>query len=268
MDERRHTADQLSDPGTGDRGDDRSGPAEEFELLGLHGVGLRPDHDPRSFEEFGAVGAQLGKEGALLLRRGHTLDRGQVEHQTEHAGAFDVAEETVSEATTLAGPLDQTGDVGHHELGALIDGDHPEIGAERGEGVVGDLRFGGRDHADERALAGIGESDERDVGHEADLEFQPTLLAVLPLLGEGGGATTVREEPRVAPTTSTTGHRHPPVAVAVELGQGLAAVHVAHHGPLGHRDLQALAAPAVQVLALAVHTVGGPPVGVIAEGEQ
>ena len=49
----------------------------------------------------------------------------------------------------------------------------PRLRLERGERVVGDLRLGRADHADQRALADVGEADEGDVGHQLQLELQP-----------------------------------------------------------------------------------------------
>ena len=46
-----------------------------------------------------------------------------------------------------------------------------EVRLERGERVVGDLRLGRADDADERALADVREPDERDVGHQLQLEL-------------------------------------------------------------------------------------------------
>jgi hypothetical protein len=59
----------------------------------------------------------------------------------EHAGALDMAEEPVADADALMGALDQAGDIGQHEF-AAVDGGDAEIGMQRGEGIIGDLRPG------------------------------------------------------------------------------------------------------------------------------
>ena len=46
------------------------------------------------------------------------VDRRQVDEHDQHAGPLDVAEELVAEALALAGPLDEPGDVGDHDLGS------------------------------------------------------------------------------------------------------------------------------------------------------
>ena len=89
----------------------------------------------------------------------------------------------MAEALALAGALDEAGDVGDDELG-VAEAHDAEVGLQRGERVVGDLGRGRRDHRDERALARVGKADERDVGHQLELEIEPALLARLALLGE------------------------------------------------------------------------------------
>src|SRR3954470_12396977 len=106
---------------------------------------------------------------------------------------FDMAQELVAETATFAGPLDQPGDVGDHELD-VVEADDAEVGFEGRERVVGDLRLGRRDAGYERALAGVGESDDGDVSHQLQLEVVPVLLADLALFGEAGGPPAVGEE--------------------------------------------------------------------------
>ena len=143
-----------------------------------------------------------------------------------------------------------------------------EVRLERRERIVGDLRLGRRDHADERRLADVREADERDVGHQAKFETQPVLLAVLALLGEAGGAPLVRQELGVAATTPAPGRGEPPIAVVDEFGEQLAGVEVEHRGADRHVDLEGLAATAVEILALAVDTALGAAVRVVPKGEE
>ena len=143
-----------------------------------------------------------------------------------------------------------------------------EVRLERRERVVGDLRLGRRDDADQRALADVREADEGDVGHQLQLELEPALLAVLALLGEGRRPPLVGEELGVAAPAAPAGGGHPAVAVAQQLGEHLAGVQVLDDRALRHRDHESLAAPAVEVLALAVHAALGAPVRVVAEREQ
>ena len=150
----------------------------------------------------------------------------------------------------------------------VVDADHAQLRGQGRERVVGDLGLGGRDAADERALAGVREADQRDVGHQLELQAQPALLARLALLGEAGRPPLVAEELGVAPPAPPAGRGQEPVAVAAQVGEDGVAVELVHDRPLGHVDLQVLAPPAVQVLALAVGAAGGAAVGVVAEGEE
>ena len=120
------------------------------------------------------------------------------------------------------------------KLGVVVDAHDAEVRLERGERVVGDLRLGRADDADERALADVGEADQRDVGHQLELELQPALLAVLALLGEARGAPLVRPELGVAATTAAAGGGQPAVAVVGQVGEQLAGVQVVDDRALGH----------------------------------
>ena len=73
--------------------------------------------------------------------------------------------------------FDQAGNVGQHEV-ALVDADDAEIGMERGEGIVGDLRLGGRDGGEEGRLAGIGQADEAGIGDQLQPQPDPLSCAV------------------------------------------------------------------------------------------
>ena len=91
---------------------------------------------------------------------------------------------------------------------------------------------------------------------------------MLALLGEGRGATLVRQELRVAATAATAAGRQPAIAVVRQVGEHLTGVHVVRDRALGHLDLERLAALAVLILALAVHAVGRTTVRVVLEREQ
>ena len=151
------------------------------------------------------------------------VERGEVDEQAQHAGPLDVAQELVAEAAALAGALDEAGDVGDDELGGVVEAHDAEVRLERRERVVGDLRLGRRDHADQRALADVGEADEGDVGHQLQLELEPALLAVLALLGEARRPAPVAEELGVAAPAPPAGGGQPAVAVVQQLGEHLAA---------------------------------------------
>ena len=176
----------------------------------------------------------------------------------------------MTEALALRRPLDQTGNVGHDEFRPVARATDPhdaEVWLQRGERVVGDFGLGRRHRRDQGRLAGVGEADQGDVGHELELHVVPELLALLGLLGEGGGTAAVGEEARVAPASLAALGHHEAGALHVE---------VAHHGPAAvpddgadrHGHHQVLAPGTVLLRARAVHAVGGPAERVIPEPEQ
>src|SRR3546814_1514683 len=59
----------------------------------------------------------------------------------QHAAPLDMAKEAVPDADAVGSPFDQAGDVGDHELAALV-AHHAKLGFQRGEGIVAHLRLG------------------------------------------------------------------------------------------------------------------------------
>ena len=143
----------------------------------------------------------------------------------------------------LGRALDETGDVGEHEL-VVAEAHDTEVRLERRERVVGDLRLRRAHRRDQRGLPGVREADERGVGEQLHLEAEPALLAVLALLGEARRAACVRQEARVAPPAAAAVRGDVAVAVVHEVGEQLAVAR-AHDRALGHGDDEVVAARAV-----------------------
>src|ERR1700687_6367765 len=61
--------------------------------------------------------------------------------------------------------------------GAAVSVDDPEIGLQRGKGVVGDFRARSRDDGNQRGFAGIGVAHETDIGEKFQLEAKMPLFA-------------------------------------------------------------------------------------------
>ena len=97
--------------------------------------------------------------------------------------------------------------------------------------------------------------------------MQPPLLAHLALLGEGGHAATVGQEPGVALAAAAALGRQPAIAVVDQVGQQLAREVVDRRA---HRDmdLEVVAGGAVPALALAVGARTGPAVRMVAKRQQ
>ena len=138
--------------------------------------------------------------------------------------------------STFARSLDEPGDVGDDELEVVVDPHHAEVRLERRERVVRDLGLRRRDAADERALARVREADERDIGHQLQLEQQPALLAVLALLRERRRPPRVRQEAGVPTSSAAAGGGPPSVTVVHEVGEHRAGVHLLDDRALRNRD--------------------------------
>jgi hypothetical protein len=185
-----------------------------------------------------------------------------------------VTQEVVSQSAPLGGALDQAGNVRHDELGgvigstgALADSNDAEIGHQRGEGIVGDLRSRRRDPCDQCRLTDIGKSDQRDVGLQLQLEVEPVLLSALTLLGEGRRPAAVGKEAVVALAPESALGGEPAVARTVEVDKKFALTAV-DHGADGHDDDLILAPRPVLALRGAVLAVGRPAKGVVLKAQQ
>ena len=138
---------------------------------------------------------------------------------------------------------------------------------ERGERIVGNLGLGSGHRRDERRLARVGEPDQRDVGHQFELEVEPELLAGLALLGEGRRAAAVGQEASVAATAlATFGHER------AQAGRGH--VHyqlpgaIPHDGADGQGDVDVLAPRPVALLTRSVPAVRGAAERMVPEAKE
>src|SRR6185369_6032760 len=85
--------------------------------------------------------------------------------------------------------------------------DHPEVRDQRGERVVRDLGRRPRDRADERALAGVGESEDADIRQHLELETHVFAVTRLARLRPAWSAVVRRGEMHVDATTlAAVGH--------------------------------------------------------------
>ena len=168
-------------------------------------VALVGDNDLRALGERRGVCGQLAVDDAVVLDGIAVLKAaGDVDDVHDERRALDMAQELVPQAATLRGALDQAGDVGD-DIRVIAGADDAEVGHERGERVVGDLRPGGTHARDERRLADARHADERRVGHELHLELDPVLLGGLALLRERRGASRRRHEMGVAASSGAAG---------------------------------------------------------------
>ena len=177
-------------------------------------------------------------------------------------------QELVPESSTFAGTFDESRNVGDHELRFLTQTHHAKVGFQRGEGIVRDLRLGGRHRRDEGALAGVRIPNECDIGHQLELELEPSRRTVLALFGKLRRATLVGEEPCIAATALTAGNGHPSHAMRAQVGKYFATVEVAHDGALRHLYFQVFSASSVEILPHSRHTVFATTMRMITERHQ
>ena len=83
---------------------------------------------------------------------------GDIDQMNQQPGALNVAQELRAKACAGVRAFDQSGDVGYDEADFFLlffvafltfDQDDAEVRLERGEGIIGDLRTGGRDARDQ-----------------------------------------------------------------------------------------------------------------------
>ena len=185
----------------------------------------------------------------------------------EDARALDVPQELHPQPLPVMRPLDQPGDVGHHEGPELAEVHHTQVRLERGERIRRNLRPGRRDSRNERRFPSVREADDADVGDELQLEDQAALLAVRPGLGFARCLVGGRREGRVAAPPAPA-RRHPDdVAGARKVRQEHAAF-VPHHRSGRHLDVEVLAAAPGPVAPLAVAAALRLKPSLVAEGVQ
>ena len=138
----------------------------------------------------------------------------------------------MAEPGTLGGALDQAGNVRDDELAAVRRVDGAEDGLQRRERVVGDLRLRIGDAREERRLPRVGESDERRVGEQLEVQLELGLFAGQSGLGEARSLQRGRREPAVAASARAAAADDRTRAGMGEVGDEmtLAVEHLRAHG--------------------------------------
>ena len=201
-----------------------------------------------------AIGLQLLQHHLHVLEHGGGSGIHQVDQQP---GALDVAQEIVAEPRPLSGTGDQAGDIG--EDGAIAAGPshHPEVGHQGGEGIVGDLGAGGREHRDQGALAGIGQADDAHLSQQLQLQLQQPLLPLLALGALLRGAVAVAEVVGVAEAAAAAEGHQQLLATVGEIAEQDAGAGIAHLGAAGHADAEGIATGAGAAVGAAATAVDG-----------
>ena len=145
-------------------------------------IDLGEGDDLRQLIESGPVARELAADG-LVVRFRVALRRRHFDQVNEDATALDVGEELVPEPSPLGGTLDQSRDVGEHEL-VVVELDRAEVGLHRREGVLGNLGIRPGQPREQRGLARVGQADQPDVGQQLETQLDLPRLALESPLGE------------------------------------------------------------------------------------
>ena len=196
-------------------------------------VALADGEDTRFGEQFGVVFLQFVEQDMVL--RCDVFRRGR-HHEQQDGIALDMSQEAQSEPLAFGSALNDSRDVCHAERLPIAIGDNAQLGGEGGEGIVGYLGFGSRDHAQQGGLSGIGESYESHIRQHFQLQNHIALLRGLSGLCiarclVGGGA-----EMPVAQSASPAFEQHHALVVVAYLADELPCVAIIDHGAAGHLD--------------------------------
>ena len=196
---------------------------------------------------------QFADDGLGVLDRiGIRVDRSNVDEVEQDTGALQVLEEADAEAGTVGGSFDQARDVGDDEALFGANAHDAEVGVQRGEGVVGDLRAGCGDGADQRALAGVGQAEQAHIGQDAQFEAEFMLFALFALGALARCAIGRGFEVGVAEAAlAALGDQHF-LVVFGKVGEHFAGVQVGDDGTDRHAQHDVFAAGTVAVGAAAV----------------
>ena len=111
------------------------------------------------------------------MHRIAAVERHRLDEMDQDARPFDVAQELVTQADAAVGAFDQAGQVGQDEDAFAAGVDDAEVGVLGRERIVGDLRLGLRQPAEQRRLAGVGQADQAGVGDDLQFQDEPAFLA-------------------------------------------------------------------------------------------
>ena len=212
---------------------------------------------------------QFADDGLGVLDRiGIRVDRSNVDEVEQDTGALQVLEEADAEAGTVGGSFDQARDGGD---GGALSGASPHAaqgGGPRGVRGGGDLRAGCGDGADERALAGVGQAEQADIGEDAQFEAQLALLARLARRRLARGAVGARLEMDVAEATLAASGQQDRFAVDIKIGDDLPAIDIGDDGADWNTQQDVLAAATVAIAGFPVLTSFGEELARVAEFDQ
>ena len=177
-------------------------------------------------------------------------------------------QETQSKALAFVRSLDDAGNVGHDEAFAVVVRDDTQIRGQRREGIIGDLRFGRADDAQERALACIGKSDKNHIGEHLQFHQHPFLDAWFARLRVARRLVGGRLEMLVALAAAASGEEDMLLPLLGHLAQDLAGLIVLHDRAQWQLDDNVLARCARALVARAHPAILGDDVFGVSQVQQ
>ena len=147
--------------------------AQGFEARAVGGgIEFGRDHDHGFFGQRFAEGGKFAVDDFKRMDRVIFVRIAGINQMNKEPRALDMTEEADAEAGAFVRAFDEAGEIGDDKgaaefgavpAGAAVGVDDAEIGLERGEGIVGDLRTRGRDYGNQCGFSGVRKTDEADI---------------------------------------------------------------------------------------------------------
>ena len=179
-----------------------------------------------------------------------------------------VLEKAVAEPGAAMRPLDEPRQIGEDKAAAIPVLHDAEVGLQRRERIVGDLRLRAREPRDQSALAGVGKAHHPHVREQPQLEADPLLLALGPWLRETRRLQRRGGEVHVSQAAPSAFREHPTAPVLAQIGQDFRGVGITHQRSRRHFQHQLRRGVAVLVAAATRLAVLRPVLPLEAEVEQ
>ena len=133
-----------------------------------------------------------------------------------------MAQKRVAEADVAVRAFDQARHVAHGEAMEVRIFHDADLRVQRGEGIRRDLGPGAGNGGQQGGFAGVGITDQADLGHDAQLEQEVAFVARLARLGEARGLARGGGEVAVAQAAASAFAQDEALAVLGQVGDQLA----------------------------------------------
>ncbi len=140
--------------------------AEALQLCILGKVNFIACHNLRTLCQFGIELYKLFVDFFKIFNRVAPLTTRNIHHVHKHSATLHMAQKFVSQAHTLGGALNQSGNIRHYKALFGTHGNNAEYGRDGGEMVIADNRFGFADHGNQRGFADVRKAQKPDVRNQ------------------------------------------------------------------------------------------------------